>query len=572
MKRASLFILLLGLPSLSYAIVDMKSANYSESWTDLIVPGIGYDLRVNRTYNSRSLFNGIFGFGWCSDFETKIEVTPESNVKLTECGGGMEITFTPKNFNPGRIDVTIKSIIEEVKRRRPDLKPDYVAGLEKELKTNDFMREEFGRRMNIRGKVEDGVTYLANGREAETITLKSGAFKRTLADGTYQLFDQASGRMTAMYDKNQNHLKLTWDKDVLGSVSDNLGRKLNFKFNPMTKKVSEIVGPNNLVARYVVKGEDLVEATDSKNQKYKYTYDEVHNLTRIEYADKTYKALTYNKDKDWVMSFRNKKGCLETYDYQMSKEDPKAHFWSNVVKKCGDKITNQSKYEFFHRPRPDGAGVYLYRVRTEVNNNITDIVYHEIFGKPISIVRDNLKTDYAYYDNGLVKTKKEPGRMMEFEYKNACNKVSQVTLKFFEELPEIAGNEKARKPSQKSGGQERIVKTVRTKFTYETQKCNLILADNSEGQVVKLQYDAQGRIAQIEDQSKKLVKIKYESRFGKPWIVTRPGLGTIQVSYKTDGEIAKVESKEGQNVAVQVASIFNNLLDIIAPATSEAPL
>lgn len=266
MKRASFFILLFGLPSLSYAIVDMKSANYSESWTDLIVPGIGYDLRVNRTYNSRSLFNGIFGFGWCSDFETKIEVTPESNVKLTECGGGMEITFTPKNFNPGRIDVTIKSIIEEVKRRRPDLKPDYVTGLEKELKTNDFMREEFGRRMNIRGKVEDGVTYLANGREAETITLKGGAFKRTLADGTYQLFDQASGRMTAMYDKNQNHLKLTWDKDVLGSVSDNLGRKLTFKFNPMTKKVSEIVGPNNLIARYVVKGEDLAEATDSKNQ------------------------------------------------------------------------------------------------------------------------------------------------------------------------------------------------------------------------------------------------------------------------------------------------------------------
>src|SRR5690606_21757962 len=102
------------------------------------------------------------------------EVTPESNLKLTECGGGMEIIFTPKNFSPTKIDGTIKSIMAEVRRRRPDLKADYIAGLEKELKTNDFMREEFSRRMNIKGKVEDGVVYLANGKEAENITLKGG--------------------------------------------------------------------------------------------------------------------------------------------------------------------------------------------------------------------------------------------------------------------------------------------------------------------------------------------------------------------------------------------------------------
>ncbi|NJL24372.1 MAG: cell wall-associated protein wapA [Calothrix sp. SM1_5_4] len=566
-----LVVLSLLAPAVGHAIVDMKSANYSESWTDLIVPGVGYDLRVNRTYNSRSLFNGLFGFGWCSDFETKIEVTPESNLKLTECGGGMEITYTPKNFKASKIDGTVKQIIAEVKRRRPDLRPDYIAGLEKELKTNDFMREEFGRRMNIRGKVEDGVVYLANGREAENIALKSGAFRRTLSDGTYQVFDQTTGRLVQMYDKNQNFLKLSWEKDVLVQVADNQGRKLTLKYSPLTKKVSEIVGPNNLIARYVVKGEDLVEVVDAKKERHKYAYDDVHNLTRIDFPDNTYKALTYNKDKDWVMTFRNRKGCMETYDYQVNKDDPKNHFWSNVVKKCGDRITNQSKYEFFHRPRPDGTGVYLYRVRSEVNNNVTDIVYHEVFGKPISVLRDGVKTEYTYFDNGFVQTKKEPGRLMAFEYKNSCNKVSQLSLQFLGagEGTKAAGQSE-RKPSQSKG--DKVAKTLLTKFTYEPQRCNLVLADTSDGQVVKLQYDPQGRIAQIEDQSKKVVKIRYESKFGKPWIVTRPGLGAIQVTYKSDGEIHKVESKEGPNVAVQVASIFNNLLDIIAPATSETPL
>lgn len=564
MKHAFItgLLLLSFTPFTSHAIVDMKSANYSDSWTDLVVPGVGYDLRINRTYNSRSLFNGIFGFGWCSDFETKIEITPESNLKLTECGGGMEILFLPKTFNPGKVDGTIKQIITEVKRRRPDLRPDYISGLEAELKVDDFMREEFSRRMNIKGKVEDGVTYLANGREAENITLKNGVFKRTLADGTYQIFDVITGHMTQLYDKNQNYLKLNWEKDTLQQVADNLGRKLTFKYNPSNKKVSEIFGPNGLVAKYTLKGEDLVSVVDAKKEKYTYAYDDVHNLTRIDFPDNTYKALTYNKDKDWVTSFRNRKGCMETYDYQTAKDDPKNHFWSDVVKKCDGKITNQSKYEFFHRLRPDRTGVYLYRVRTEVNNNVTDIVYHEVFGKPISILRDNIKTDYTYFDNGFVKTKREPGRLTSFEYKNSCQKVSMVTLDYFGEDP-------ARKTAS---SKEKVVKSIRTKFTYEPQKCNLLLADNSDGQIVKLQYDPQGRISQIEDQSKKLVKIQYEAKFGKPWIVTRPGLGAIKVSYKGDGEIAKVESKEGPNVAVQVASIFNNLLDIIAPATAETPL
>lgn len=564
---AGSLVFLFSIPA--FAIVDMKSANYSESWTDLTVPGVGYDLRINRSYNSRSLFNGLFGFGWCSDYETKVEITPESNLKLTECGGGMEITFTPKNFNPGKIEGTIKNIMTEVRRRRPDLKADYIAGLEKELKTNDFMREEFSRRMNIKGKIEDGVTYLANGKEAENITLKGGTYKRTLNDGTYQLFDMATGRMTHMYDKNQNYLKLQWEKDTLQSVADNLGRKLTFRYNPSSKKVSEIVGPNGMKATYNVKGEDLAEVTDAKGKKYKYTYDDVHNLSRIDLPDGGYKALTYNKDKDWVTSFRNPKGCIETYDYQMSKDDPKNHFWSNVVKKCGEKITNQSKYEFFHRMRPDGTGVFLYRVRSEVNSAVTDITYHETFGKPITIVRDDTRTDYTYFENGFVKTKKETGRLLAFEYKNSCNKVSQLTIQMFDENAP-ADNKQARKTAQAKS--EKLLKTVRTKFTYEDKKCNLITADTSEGQSVKLQYDAQGRISQIEDQAKKLVKIRYEAKFGKPSVVTRPGLGTINVTYKADGEISKVDSKEGPNVAVQVASIFNNLLDIIAPATAETPL
>src|SRR4051812_4771149 len=101
----------------AHAIVDMKSANYSETWTTMQVPGVGYDLRVALTYNSRSLFNGKFGYGWCSDFETKIDPTPEGNLKLTECGGGMEIIFMPKSYKSDAKDNMIKQIMTAVRER-----------------------------------------------------------------------------------------------------------------------------------------------------------------------------------------------------------------------------------------------------------------------------------------------------------------------------------------------------------------------------------------------------------------------------------------------------------------------
>ena len=74
------------------------------------------------------------------------------------------------------------------------------------------------------------------------------------------------------------------------------------------------------------------------------------------------------------------------------------------------------------------------------------------------------------------------------------------------------------------------------------------------------------------DQAKKEVQIKYDERNGRPAQITRPKVGTIAITYKPNGEINKVESNDGAAVATQIASTFNNLLDIVAPATAEMNL
>ena len=549
MKKLSLFSvvgLIALMSSQSFAIVDMKNANFANSWVDLEVPGSGYDLKINRTYNSKSLFDGMFGFGWCSDFETTLQLTAEGNIKLTECGAGQEIYFTPREFGKKEIDKTVAQIVEKVKAaKKPDEKT--LKKLAEDLATDHDLRSKFAFAYKVALPIKEGTQFFANGREVENIIFSKGLYTRNLPDGSFMRFDK-DGKMTHMYDKNGNYLKLDYDGGSLKEIADNNGRKLTFKLYT-NKKVKTISGPNGLNAEYKFNNlNDLSSVKTAFGTNFAYEYDDVHNLTKATYPDNTFIALTYQKTHDWVTSFVDREKCKEDYKYEFDEKDPKMHYWSSVKKVCGKEVVNNSKHEFWYAERKDGQ-MFLSRVASTVNENVTDITYHEVYGKPIAIRRNNERFTYEYYNNGQVRVKTSDTAKLSFEYDSKTGKVSQVTS--------VYNNEKGK-----------VTLTRRADFKYDP-KGNLVFAQNSDGQKVTMTYDQRGRIATITDQAKKIVKIEYEERFGKPAIVTRPGLGTIKVSYKASGEIDKVNSAEGPTVAMQVASTFNNLLDVIAPATAE---
>lgn len=524
----------------------MKNANFSSSWTDLIVPGAGYDLKVVRTYNSRSLYNGLFGFGWCSDFETKLHVLPDGNLKVIECGGGMELTYTPKGFSQKDIDKMISQIVVKSKEKAKQ-SDSYYDSLAKSLKSDSRLRTKLANEFGIKGDVKEGLVYLANGKEVENITFAKNAYTRRLSDGSSQKFD-SQGRMVYMYDKNGNYLKFDYDKQKLKEVEDNNSRKLVFKYNT-NQQLTTISGPNGVAAEYKFANLDhLSWVNNSWGNVYTYEYDDLHNMTKATWPDKTFVTLTYDKVKDWVMTFKDRLNCTEQYAYETGKDDPKNHYWSIVKKTCNKEVVSESKFEFFHKVRADGV-TYLHRTVTTINNNITDIIYHDEFGKPLNIRRNSEKIAFDYYPNGLLRTKTANLAKNQYEYDTASNKVNRVKTVF--------SDEKGKKIAEKV-----------SEFKYDP-KGNLTFAKNTDGQKINLVYDLKGRIATIEDQAKKIVKIQYEEKFGKPAIVTRPQLGTIKISYKQNGDIDKAESPDGPQVAMQVASTFNNLLDIIAPATAE---
>ncbi len=537
----------------AHALVDMNNAGYSNTWTDLEVPGTGYDMRVLRAYKSRTIYIGLFGFGWCSEFETRLETTPEGNLKISECGDGQEIVYSARELTKKDVESSIKQIITKMRadKKLSSNAAEYWKNIEVQLYDDSEVRSQYARQFGIIVPVKEGTKYMANAKEVENVILSKGVYTRTLPDGSMQRFD-GEGRLTHMYDKNGNYLKFEYQKDLLTEITDNNSRKLAFKYYP-NKKVQRITGPNGLMTEYKYnQQEDLIWNRNAWAKKetdvYTYEYNEFHNLTKANWPDKTSIAIKYDNVKDWVLSFTDRDKCNESYKYEFSTSNPKFNYWSTATKVCGKQTLATNRYEFWHKQLPNGQ-VVLSRLLTNVNGSIRDITYHDTFGKPVTIKINNDRIDFEYFADGLPKTKTTSSAKLEYTYDQTIKRVSTVKTSFI--------NEKGK------------ATTIRnTAFKYDG-KGNLTYAENSDGQKINMTYDLKGRIQSITDQAKKVVKIDYEERFGKPQTVTRPGLGSIKVSYKPNGDIAKVDSVDGPAVASQVASTFNNLLDVIAPATQE---
>lgn len=555
---ASLLFLLFALPS--FAIVDMRNANYSETWVDIDTGSSGFDLKVQRTYNSRTVHNGIFGFGWCSDFETSLTVTAQNTLRVKECGAGLNIEFSRGNAKSEKsVNKLVAEIMVQVKKRNKGQPASFFTNLERQMRTDSLLRDEFAKQLDMGGSVASGQKYFAEGRDNEWITLSGSTYTRRLPSGNIQKFSK-SGQLVEVRDTSSNFLKISYAGNNISKIVDNTGASLQFKYAKGSKYVASVVGPSSLKVFYKYSGEKLVTVTNAWKNTYKYKYDDLYNMVRIDYPDKSYAALTYNKDKDWVTGFRDRKGCVESYSYGQSKKNPLNNYNSKVIKKCNGKVTNRSSYEFWHKVRKDGSR-YLASSETVINGVKSKTSYHPEHGRPTEISKDGKRIRYAYYNSGLLKSRFQEDQETHYKYSGTCKKPSQVQSKYAVR----SFRQGSRKPST-------TTKVITTKFKYNTNNCLLTSANNSEGQSAAVKYDRNGKIKQIVDQSKKIVNITYDDRFGKPLIVERPGLGRIKFKYKNNGDLEKIESDDEPLVAVQVANMFSNLLEIIGPGTTETPI
>ena len=216
MKSLILFACLL-LTTVVHAGVNLKNGNFYKSYTDIIVPGGGNDLEINRTYNSKSIDKGWFGFGWGSDYETYLTVSADGSVVVHENGAGADTRFTPKkSVNAAEAS---KKIVEAMRKKgatftEKDAK-DFISKLEKDAE----LRQAYARKFNVTAKLATGTILYSNIRGLQQLHKIKTGYKRVYNDGKVEFFND-QGKLTKMADKNGYWVKLSYKNGRVADIKD----------------------------------------------------------------------------------------------------------------------------------------------------------------------------------------------------------------------------------------------------------------------------------------------------------------------------------------------------------------
>src|SRR5579884_3804518 len=109
LKTAVLVMLTLVAVASAHAEVSLKNGNFFTGAKDIVYPG-GFEPKIERVYNSKTSFRGIFGWGWGNEYEVNLSVEADGSVVVHEYGGGAENRFSPVAFNARELDGAVKMI------------------------------------------------------------------------------------------------------------------------------------------------------------------------------------------------------------------------------------------------------------------------------------------------------------------------------------------------------------------------------------------------------------------------------------------------------------------------------
>jgi YD repeat-containing protein len=537
------------------ADVSLRNGNFFVSFRDIAYPG-GIEPKIERVYNSKSDFTGIFGYSWGTEYETHLAVDPDGSLIISEFGGGANNRFVARNYSEKDLEASINSLTEAAKKSSIVSTAKDVDDYKKRLHTNfDFRAKQYAIFVNKglvpRKVVADGTQYTSTNYQYQYITKVKGGYVRVLEVGGVQKFNEA-GKLVQLMDRNKAYINFSYDKNGrMVQLVDNQNRKMDISYNQQGL-VEKVKGESGKSAEFRYSKEGLLSYSKDDGgveNTYKYTQDQFLNITEIGYpGDKDAKGqpkkmtiLYYPADKSSsVKAVFNPDGTSNEYEYTKDPKNKDYYAVRVLLKEANGARISDSKYEYFSKNRLGGED-YTQKMISTIDGDKTETTYDEKLGYPIKIVNNGRTTTMEYDAKGRMTKKVTPLETTELTYDQAVGKVSKVTRKI------------------RSGT------VLWSEFQYDKASANLTFARNNDKKSVKLVYDQQGRIAALVDESGRQLRFKYND-LSKPIEISDAKLGTVKFSYKNSGEVDKIESNGGANVATEVMRALQGLIDITAPA------
>lgn len=589
MKLKSLFFASLAVSTLlahqASALVAIGNGNYFIAFADLEheAPVNSFQLKIQRSYNSRSQFDGLFGYGWGSDYEAFLLPSADGSIVIQESGGGDKTRFSPKDFSKADLEKQVDRLLEaEAKKNKSAASK--LKDLRAKLLADANERDELSRTLGVFPELPVGTKLFSTQRgDKQTVSVIKGGYVREYADGKQELFnvkvdvtDQGvdpTRRRTlkGVYKVSRlvdpvRKAQVFYEYDKAGrlvTVTDKKSQTFRIRYND-AGKVTEVVDAKGVKATYEYcdagaynaakkcgKG-DLVRSRDSAGGVYSYQYDGAHNLIRVGYPkdgkpDQEFEEIAYwpwnGEGQGGVKTLKNQNGVVTNYKYWQNPSDKEGNYRTEVKTTYTSGKSSSTSYEYQEKKRADGSR-YRYKMIAIVDGDKTETIYNECCGQPLQITSPDGVTKFEYFaGTGLTKEKDSPLENVRWEYHP----------KFHGKITKVTMNDKQLKSARSS------------EFQYDDKNGQLVKARTSDGKGIVLLYDGQGRIAQMIDQDKRKIVFKYGSG-PKPAEIVQDGVGSLQLSYSKSGEVKDVKSKGGRQIAVSIAAAFQNLLEIIKPA------
>jgi YD repeat-containing protein len=315
MKTVSL---LLTLPLLTTTLqanadVNMKDASYYKTWIDLEIQRGSKVFQLRRTYSSRSLHQGLFGFGWCSDLEKSLDLRRKSEeIVLQDCRLNAPIKF--KKISP----------------------------------------------------------TLYESANKESLEYRDQEYLRTTSKKSLQKFNK-NGKLVSLVDASGDRLDLSYDlTGFLTKLRYNNSSEILVRADATKKRILQITTPHNPGVLYTYLGQDLIRVRNAWKNVFTYQYDELHNLTRVQYPNETQELIVYNTEKDWVVKVTNRDLCEDRFKFE--RQGGSDNYTATAEKHCKNKLVAKTVYEFRHKARADGSK-YLDQVKFSQGNKVQRVSY-----------------------------------------------------------------------------------------------------------------------------------------------------------------------------------------------------
>lgn len=515
LKKLLAIVILVLIQSIhSQANVTLLNGNFYIGYTDIIFPG-GFEPMIERVYNSKSPFKGMFGHGWGSRYDVYLTREPDGALVIHEYGSGADNRFVPEEDAAELVEKQIDAIIRSAEGYGTISSDAEASAMRSKLKSEPEFLDRMSKYYRAEELNHNATVFHSTKFGYQYITRTSAGYIRTFDTGRYEHFDQ-NGHLTRVSDPNNNFIKLSYDSDgKISRLVDNLGRLMIFTVNNRGL-IEKIRGENKECIFRYNNQDELIYSKDSDGNVYEYGYsdDGYHNLTKISYRDGTTMEVAYH-DRDKfqnVKSVKERDGSLTLYDYSFLPGSLKLEL---TAKKKDGSIEDKVTYEFFYKST-SVLGVYK-RIKTRGSSR--EVIEMDDEGRIVSIVSDTKNVHYTHDDKGRVSKKETLEEIIEIAYDEKIGKMILATYR-----------------SKANQG-----KVTSNRFTYDLRG-NLEGVETSAGKSVKLKVDDAGRVTEATFNDQRQIQFIFNEgdTFSTEILLTAGGrTRKIMIEYPPGGEPRK---------------------------------